>query len=98
MRYIVTSKHPELKEGITFERRGTEFVISNYQGLTYIRRNDIELMETQGYIKEVEEKEFKKSDVKEIAIDFCKAVNEYYQKGHSINSAFEDFINNRNNE
>lgn len=77
MKYITTEKHPELKEGI-------EITCNDHSAAPYeylISRGRLELHSftpdlENGYIKEVEEKEFTKSDAK-LAIDYCfnKMVN-----------------------
>ena len=64
MKYITTDKHPELKEGIDLETNASMFWAFSLSGSRHsiskpIKNDWIE----KGYIKEVEEKEFTKSDM-----------------------------------
>ena len=72
MKYITTDKHPELKEGIImhFESNGESWY-SETRLYSY-KLNQFEYAKEQGYIKEVEEKEFTKSEMIEFLIDvYC---------------------------
>jgi hypothetical protein len=56
MKYITTKKHPEYKEGLIFE--------AEYPAYFVLDRNRVIEEDLQrGYIKEVEKKEFTKSDM-----------------------------------
>ena len=86
MKYITTDKHPELKEGITIHETSEGDYIS-FLGFAKFSKvqNDHQL--GVGHIKEVEEKEFTKSDV----IDFGLNLPLLY--GNSIEEDINGFYN-----
>ena len=65
MKYITTDTHPELKEGIIIYKG-----ISDYRSdffMSLCNTFNIKTWEAQGYIKEVEEKEWTNSDMQSYA-------------------------------
>ena len=71
MKYITTSKHPELKEGLIFEywSDSAQWVCGPSK-FYKVMVNQLEALLEKGYIKEVEEPEFTKTDIED-AIDFA---------------------------
>ena len=87
-KFITTDKHPELKEG-TIVFKG----VSNYRTNFFTHLcNEFNLQTwiSQGYIKEVEEKEYTKSDM----IEFFEWSSGAFGKKEGKN-AFYNFINQR---
>ena len=83
MKYITTDTHPELKEGIIIYKG-----ISDYRSdffMSLCNTFNIKTWEAQGYIKEVEEKEYTKSDLKICFNAGCK-----FEKTGSIYLSFEE--------
>ena len=70
MKYITIDKHPDIKEGTIFRKSEgrTQMYVSETSCITYITESDLDESIEKGYIKEVEEKEFTKSDMIEFYI------------------------------
>ena len=67
MKLITTSKNPIFKEGIEFDfdKNGNEISVINHGNLFRCSMLDLQaIWLLKGYIKEVEKKEFTKSDMK----------------------------------
>ena len=78
MKYITTDKHPELKEGIKFkECTGVDNYVkySSKRRFYFLSHNQLQAEISKGYIKEVEEKEFTKSDMIEFSIHVVSPVS-----------------------
>ena len=67
MKYITTDKHPELKEGIMLEysTHGQQYYTGS--NMYHATHHQVKALLEKGYIKEVEEKEFTKSDMISLA-------------------------------
>ncbi|GAG11655.1 unnamed protein product, partial [marine sediment metagenome] len=68
MKYITTDKHPELKEGVKIGYYEDQYEIKLSNKTFYAGQPCIDAWLSNGYIKEVEEKEYTKSDM----IDFAR--------------------------
>lgn len=73
MKYITTDKHPELKEGITLHETSQGDYLS-FLGFAKFSKVQIDHQLGVSHIKEVEEKEFTKSD--------CADLLKHYWIGH----------------
>ena len=89
MKYITTDKHPDLKEGVIFRRSlsRNDMYVSDVLEMTYFPSFDFDILLEKGYIKEVEEKEFTKSDM----IGFHFFATEYNKIGET-KEGLEDYI------
>ena len=88
MKYITTDKHPELKEGLIIDgiEKGSYLVFTN-EGI-YVEIHKEKSIE-KGYIKEVEEKEYIESEVKDFAVY-------YNEHTTSLGMSFTDWVRQRN--
>ena len=72
-KYIVTDKHPELKEGVIFEQslsRPDMYVSAKPNDTTYIPDFDTVMLLEKGFICEVQEPEFTRDDMIAFAVDY----------------------------
>ena len=84
MKYITTDKHPELNEGIILQENAAHDGHLTEYYATY-HKTDIEHMSEKGYIKEVEEKEYTKSDM----INFGQYYGNHTQ---GLETAFNEYL------
>jgi hypothetical protein len=89
MKYTTTDKHPlllmdieviesQMPESKPFWYNGKEIIVSQILFEKWLKDDSI---------KEVEEKEFTKSDM----IEFAKNIDKYMNQGHSVDSAIDLF-------
>ena len=99
MKYITTDTHPELKEGIMLEysTHGQQhYTGSNMYHATH---HQVKALLEKGYIKEVEEKEFTKSDMESVVYEAHKQYEGDYINLRSAAKTFvENWIKDKENE
>ena len=108
MKYITTDKHPELKEGIEILPiiEGEENIISEYV-ITIkfnIHGNMIPIsliamgqLEEFGYIKELQEPEFTKDDVKIMSCEFAIYIVRYCtDRDETYPKLYDEWLKQRN--
>lgn len=93
-KYKTTKKHPELKTGVEFFKRYPEDEEYMSESDTLIMlTDDIEICLENGWIKEIEEKEFTKSDMIEFA---SYRIRTSLGNTTSYNEFFEQWLKQRN--
>ena len=85
MKYITTDKHPELKEGLICDSPGDFLVFKLVNGNHSIGKDALKDWIEKGYIKEVEEKEYTKSDM----INFGQYYGNHTQ---GLETAFNEYL------
>jgi len=88
MKYITTDKHPELKEGLILECEDNQPDCIFHDNGTYIESSIITGI-CYGYIEEVEEKEFTKSDMIDFAIWYDNDMMSKMSEHHILNEWLE---------
>ncbi len=95
MKYITTKDHPELKEGIEFDHEQNQGSCVFARGGVYFEQ-DVKHGLSTGHIKEVEEKEFTRSDI----LDFGKFFTDRRANNYclSLDEEFNQWLKQRSND